>query len=319
MPGQFDIIALNQSIARGAIADARQMLNDLLDKISANKRLKKMGEEKGFLTFEHQECFAGWRFMRASDAALLLYGTTDTSSLAKLCGRYDLLLYSLRSVGHHGQQIIRNYFNIAPKAPNFTFASWKHFLLGGLKGETDLAKQVGAYLLAMETHGRIREETDEQDPGAALHRMVDILVDHTTTLKKHGTTLEEHDGRLIVIEGGKYRKQRIKFPQYVEDALLDIAKRIGRCICCKEEYVKRNGKLINFSRDHVKPPSQGGLNNGSNGQPLCMECNRIKDENEIDYRTGPYNWIKKELEQLDREHERPRYPPSPMTRSWYGS
>lgn len=62
-----------------------------------------------------------------------------------------------------------------------------------------------------------------------------------------------------------------------------------RCLCCGEQF-----SLDALTVDHVVPLSRGGLNTIDNLQPLCMNCNRRKNDRTADYRT---------LEQLRMEWE----------------
>lgn len=51
------------------------------------------------------------------------------------------------------------------------------------------------------------------------------------------------------------------------------------CLCCGEIE-----PYITLTPDHIVPLSLGGANTINNIQPLCMNCNRIKNARIIDYR-----------------------------------
>lgn len=51
----------------------------------------------------------------------------------------------------------------------------------------------------------------------------------------------------------------------------------NRCLACGRQDVK-------LTADHVIPLAQGGSNDISNVQPLCLSCNSIKGERVVDYR-----------------------------------
>jgi transcriptional regulator with XRE-family HTH domain len=99
-------------------------------------------------------------------------------------------------------------------------------------------------------------------------------------------------------------KRGIEFPDHVRDFVKDLAQQIGVCLCCKQPYKRRkDGRLLNFHCDHVKPPSWGGENLAINAQPLCDICNIAKGETSHDYRIGPYRWMIARLLAHDEAHE----------------
>lgn len=63
----------------------------------------------------------------------------------------------------------------------------------------------------------------------------------------------------------------------------------NRCLCCNSTDMSK------LCFDHVKPLSQGGANNITNGQPLCRKCNTFKGHNgsgDNDYRPDKGEYIK---------------------------
>lgn len=62
------------------------------------------------------------------------------------------------------------------------------------------------------------------------------------------------------------------------------------CLACGRNDVK-------LTADHVIPLAQGGSNDISNIQPLCLSCNSHKSNHHIDYRTkqSVKRWIQKKL------------------------
>jgi 5-methylcytosine-specific restriction endonuclease McrA len=59
-----------------------------------------------------------------------------------------------------------------------------------------------------------------------------------------------------------------------------------RCLCCGRSDVP-------MTVDHIVPLCQGGSNEISNLQPLCLSCNTSKGTKYIDYRpdAGPERWL----------------------------
>ncbi|MHC4413435.1 MAG: HNH endonuclease [Planctomycetota bacterium] len=61
------------------------------------------------------------------------------------------------------------------------------------------------------------------------------------------------------------------------------------CLKCNQKF-----PFNELTPDHVKPVSKYGSSFIHNIQPLCLECNRIKWNSEIDYRQTLPNWIKRD-------------------------
>lgn len=81
---------------------------------------------------------------------------------------------------------------------------------------------------------------------------------------------------------------RLRRSQAYKEHWLGIIAHYGnKCLCCKS-----TSRPLCF--DHVRPLSQGGANDVTNGQPLCRKCNTFKGQVEPtkDYRPdhGRYAW-----------------------------
>src|SRR5215813_1709304 len=75
------------------------------------------------------------------DLSQPMYVSSDVSRLQQ---RYDAELYRVGCTVYH-TRCLKAHFGISKFASKTLFATWKHFLLAGMKGETALARTGGAY------------------------------------------------------------------------------------------------------------------------------------------------------------------------------
>lgn len=75
---------------------------------------------------------------------------------------------------------------------------------------------------------------------------------------------------------------------YTTSEWFDLCKFYGfLCLKCDDLFPSDE-----LTVDHVKPISKGGTSFIHNLQPLCLNCNRIKGIQEIDYRKSIPSWVK---------------------------
>jgi 5-methylcytosine-specific restriction endonuclease McrA len=104
----------------------------------------------------------------------------------------------------------------------------------------------------------------------------------------------EHSVRLafykkMVAQQNKRAEQRDDPPRgrvTLEQWLMILEKYEHRCLKCKmKEAESVTGRL---TMDHVVSLRNGGLHNADNIQPLCIWCNKGKQDRDFDYRPESY-------------------------------
>lgn len=134
-------------------AHIRELLNEV-DRRSENDMFRKAGEHFGFKTVEHQ----GRRLAIRAEIARVM-GYKDESGLRKVCERYDLATLSLGGFGQNVRMLIIETFGLHPQDGKTVLVGWETFLLAGMQGQSDEARQVQLYLLQMEKAGRVAGAT----------------------------------------------------------------------------------------------------------------------------------------------------------------
>jgi hypothetical protein len=131
----------------------------------------------GFKTFWEPTAFGGWRVLLGQDLADVMYKTRDVRTLGQLLRRYHLDLLDIRA-SQHDIATLKAHFGLAKTVSQVSFATWKHFLMAGMKGETDTARKVCAYILEAEKQVRIYEEMQHiQRPKSAIELLRDGVLE----------------------------------------------------------------------------------------------------------------------------------------------
>jgi len=152
-----------------------------LDRKTESKMYLQAAEHCGFKTVElHGRRFA----MRAEIATVM--GYKDESGLRKLCQRYDLETLSPASFGQNVRKLISNELGLHPKDGRSVLVTWDVFLLAGMAGTTDAAKQIKLYLLKMEKAGRVAsgvvDGANRHDTGINRVEKIVKIVDRATRI-----------------------------------------------------------------------------------------------------------------------------------------
>lgn len=297
-----ELITLFKAVQTDARADIDAFLAALKQE-TANARLEELSAIHNFKTLWDPQQFDGNRIMLAQDLSQIMYGTSDVSSLGKLLRRYDLGLYTIGTSVHDGRKSIKVHFNLSRHAPQQSFATWTHFLMAGMKGETLLARQVCAYLLAMEEQGRIAEA---QQPLSLRDMFIKGWIEHDDRLDGHDKHLEANDKEIAnakqeakeakviainaqtaslrteqaFVEAQKARLQRAQMhlegehDSYMRARLYEFC--LGHCPRCKVRLTLEYGHPHSIEIDEVVPRAHGGNRAWDNVQPLCRTCNGLK-------------------------------------------
>jgi hypothetical protein len=150
------------------------------DVASGNDALLDAGQEYGFQTWASDSSpMNGHAIMLARDLAKLMYGKEDTSPLGRLLRSYGFDFLRLEGSDDQGKTLLREHFHLGKFDGKAAFATWQHFLVVGMYGQTEQARKVKAYLLKREKASRIAEKVEEST-GMSPRQMVssrgDLLV-----------------------------------------------------------------------------------------------------------------------------------------------
>lgn len=285
------LVTLLQAVQNDARADIDAFLAALKQE-SANKRLDELSAIYHFKTFWDAGAFEGNRVMLAQDLAQLMYDTTSTASLGKLLRRYDLDLLALGTSFHHGNRLIKTYFNLSRHTSQQSFATYQHFLMAGMKGETELARKVCAYLLAMEEQARVSDTLQDQQPRSAI----DILREGWLVHDKEIDAIkqEAHAAKVIAINAqhtalsvkkafledneARMRRRQSYLPGDINARMRGLIHQFANyhCLRCHHEMTLEDGLPHSIEIDEVHPRAHGGNRTWDNIQALCKTCNLLK-------------------------------------------
>ena len=122
--------------------------------------------------------------MRSEIARVM--GYKDESGLRKLCERYDLETLSPSAFGQNVRMLLNKELGLNKFDGKSVVIAWDVFLLAGMTGTTDAAKQVKLYLLKMEKAGRVAsgivESANRHDAGINRVEKIVKIVDRATRI-----------------------------------------------------------------------------------------------------------------------------------------
>ncbi len=131
------------------------------DKAACNDLLLDAGERFGFPTMlVEEEPLAGQRIMLARDLGRVFYENADSSAPQHIMKRYSVEFVSIGGFVHGVRTLIRRGLTL-PDSSAAKLATWQHFVIIGMYGQTEAAKKVKAYLLERERRARIDDKMVE--------------------------------------------------------------------------------------------------------------------------------------------------------------
>lgn len=142
-------------------ADVRAFF-DAADLASGNEALMDAGHTYGFPTYVHDDVsLTGHCVMLARDLARLMYGDSSTDALGKLLRSYGCDFIRIEGLRDDLKTLLRQHFSLNKFDGKAAFATWEHFLIVGMYGQTEQARKVKAYLLKREQAARIADKVEE--------------------------------------------------------------------------------------------------------------------------------------------------------------
>jgi hypothetical protein len=140
--------------------------------MSANECLRQLGEAWGFPTAD----IRGQRIMAMRDLALLVYGYDNTANINDMLRRFNRSPLYLQSYNARHKVQIRKALGIRTHATVVSLATWADLLIIGMRGHTDGAKRLQAYLLKAERENRIHWTIEQLQEGSLLQRATAHLI-----------------------------------------------------------------------------------------------------------------------------------------------
>lgn len=249
---KFDIALLQNDNAslQAMIAEA--------DKAACNDLLLDAGEHFGFPTMlldDGGPDVPGIRVMLARDLAKIFYDSESLNAAGQITKRYGYEFLPLGTYSHDVKNLIRQHFSLPSSSPA-KLATWQHFVIIGMYGQTDAARKVKAYLLERERRARIDDKMVEatgQTVGqlekghgiVARDVRTQVAIDMLLRLEEAEQQLEAQKDMIIATQ-----RQAIDAIRKAEDAdkKSTMAIEDGRWMTI-EEFVLSNGLLRQFPRN----------------------------------------------------------------------
>lgn len=287
------LVTLLQAVQNDARAEIDAFL-EALKQETANARLAELSTTYTFKTFWDGEAFEGNRVMLAQDLAQVMYDTKNIAGLGTLLRRYGLDLYGLGTSKHDLWKYIKTYFNLSRHTNQVAFATYQHLLMAGMKGETEFARKVCAYVLAMEEKARVSEALDQQPQRSPVELLRDVVLDHDKRLecvekKVHDTNviainaqtniLRLHEVVVIEKQARLHRAQSYLPGEYnarMRSRIFEFA--AYHCLRCGVWMTLEDELPTSCEIDEVYPRGQGGNRAWDTIQALCRKCNGLKKD-----------------------------------------
>jgi hypothetical protein len=175
---------LQDALEEQRIADVRAFF-EAADVASSNDALVEAGREYHFPTYASDATSPtqGHAIMLARDLARVMYGREDTNGLGALIRTYGFDFLSIRGFADDLRQLLRQHFTLHKFDGQTTFATWQHFLLVGMYGQTEHARAVRRYLLQREKASRIADKVEESTGHSPRQVLRSAAIDHFPELR----------------------------------------------------------------------------------------------------------------------------------------
>jgi hypothetical protein len=175
------------------------------DLSSGNDALFQAGQEYRFQTYINAEPpINGHAIMLARDLAKLMYGKEDTSHPGHLLKQYGFDFVRLEGCGPEIQTLLRDHFHLSKFDGKAAFATWQHFLVVGMYGQTEQARKVKAYLLKREKASRIADKVEEST-GMSPRQLA--VASSGDLLVQMAEAYREQERRLLAVEAADRERQ----------------------------------------------------------------------------------------------------------------
>ena len=143
-------------------AEAIRAFYQACNVLSGNEDLLAYSQEYGFPTVVIDAPPAnGQRLMVGRDLAQLTYNRTDTSGLRKLLSRYGIDFLTIGAFGHDVQMLLRQTFHLDQFDGRTIFATYGHFMVVSMHGQTEQSRKVRANIYQTATYARVDRKVKE--------------------------------------------------------------------------------------------------------------------------------------------------------------
>ncbi len=176
------LIRLQQALESRNVVDVQVELRLLEEQASAAWKanmLQEAGRRYGFPTI----MLDGVCYMLARDLGLVFYGNVESAAPIHLLRRNGLNTIEIGGFVHNVRTLIRQHFGLSNHA-SVKLATWTHFLVVGMNGETEVAQDVRNYILTTEDEfgtQKMMEEAGLVQQSFSLAQLVDVATSAATT------------------------------------------------------------------------------------------------------------------------------------------
>jgi hypothetical protein len=200
----MSLLDLQVAIDAGKDEDIRAFYQ-ACDVLSGNDQLLEMGQRHGFETFLVEADPFPKRVMLARDLVKIMYTTTSTTPVRLLLARHNFEFTAIGAFDHGNQKLLRHVFRLDPSDGRTTFATWEHYLLVAMYGQTEQARKVRAYIMQAEAAARVYRKV-EASTGKSPSE-----VEAEAKIRKHGDLSSVLDSierdRLLLLNQAEIREE----------------------------------------------------------------------------------------------------------------